>query len=61
MTIVNMTEKGNIKLPREAVKHLRSSKHLQLKFNGYGVALMPVQIQTAVDLKAIPKLDDPKL
>lgn len=60
MTIVTMTEKGNIKLPREAVKHLRGAKHLQLKLNGYSIALVPVHIQTAVDLKAIPKADGSK-
>ncbi len=55
MTILTVSKRGTLKLPKDALAHLKGVKHLQLRLGTSGVSLVPVQIHLTVDLKAIPK------
>ena len=54
MTILTISKKNTIKLPKEVSLYLRGAKHLQVRLSASGITLTPVQIQPAADLKAIP-------
>ena len=51
MTILTVSKRGTLKLPREAIAHLQGAKHLQLKLGTIGVSLTPVKI---TNIKEIP-------
>lgn len=55
MTIITVTKKGTLKLPKEVLAHLGGSQHLQVRLVDKGVNLVAVQIQTSSGLKGIPK------
>ena len=55
MTILTVSKKNTIRLPKEVVGHLRGTRHLQVRLNASGVTLLPVQIQPAIDPRAIPE------
>ena len=54
MTILTLTDKGTLKLPREALDHLKDAQHLQLRLNSHGITLMPVRIESANSRKDFP-------
>jgi len=54
MTILTITKRGAIRLPKELVQQLKGTRHFQVKVSAGGITLMPVQIQLTVDLRAIP-------
>ena len=54
MTILTLTDKGTLKMPREVIDHLRDTRHLQVRLNSHGVTLTPVRIQTAANAKNFP-------
>ncbi len=54
MTILTVSKRGTLKLPKEVLHHLCGAKHVQVRLGAGGVGLTPVQIQSAIDLKGIP-------
>lgn len=55
MTILTLSKRGTLRLPKEVLNHLGDAKHLQVRFGSSGIALVPVKIQAQGDLKAIPR------
>ena len=55
MTILSISKRGTLKLPREVVQHLLGAKHLQVRLGVSGVTLTPVEIKPAIDIKGIPE------
>ena len=54
MTILTITQRGTLKLPREVMNHLRDTRHLQVRLNSHGLTLTPVHIQNATSPKNFP-------
>jgi len=54
MTILTISKRGTLKLPKDVVAQLNGVKHVQLRQSSTGIVLTPVQIQVAIDIKAIP-------
>ena len=57
MTILTISKRGTLKLPKDIVAAFHGTKHLQVRTTNNGVLLTPVQIQLAVDMKAIPQAE----
>ena len=55
MTIITVSKKNTLRLPKEVVGHLRGTRHLQVRLNASGLTLLPVQIQPALSPQAIPE------
>lgn len=55
MTILTLNKRGALKLPKEILSEFNGAKHLMVRVTSTGVALTPVQIHAAADLKAIPE------
>jgi hypothetical protein len=60
MTILTISNRGTLKLPKEIVQHFKGAKHVQVKIGAGSVALTPVQIQYAGDIRAIPAAQPPR-
>lgn len=56
MNILTVSKRGTVKLPKEVTAELHGAKHLLIRVTASGISLTPVQIQAAVDFKAIPDL-----
>jgi|GEM_PF-3545147 len=56
MNILTLNKRGTLKLPKEIIAELHGAKHLLIRVTATGIALTPVQIQAASELKAIPDL-----
>ena len=54
MIILNLTESGAIRLPKETLRHLGNPQHLQVRQNATGITLTPVRIMSTMDRKGIP-------
>jgi hypothetical protein len=55
MIILTINKKGNIKLPKEVIRHLGNAQHLQIRLNPHGVTLTPVRIESAINIRRIPE------
>lgn len=54
MLIITTTKKGTLRLPKDVLRVLNGTTHLQVRFSAHGITLTPVQIQAAKCLKSIP-------
>jgi hypothetical protein len=54
MNIITISKRGTMKLPKDILAELNGAKHFILRVTASGISLTPVQIQAAVDFKAIP-------
>ncbi|PTX92332.1 hypothetical protein DB354_13395 [Opitutus sp. ER46] len=54
MTILTLSKKNTIKLPKDIVQLLRGARHLHVKPTASGFAVTAVQIQPAINFKSIP-------
>ena len=44
MTILTITRRGTLRLPREVFHHLRDTRHLEVRIHPEGIILTPVSI-----------------